>query len=433
MLNPVANEPVIDKDAALEASRKAILAVEKMSEDSEIVNPRRAKSVPRYAREQLVLGSLLGRGGFSDVYEVKKIDGATDMRRSLAGHRTLSMPMLSISRHQSDNESVNSSSSDDEKEHVGSRAFLLRRTKTRKIQYAVKFLSLSTMTNPESFATGAADLAIEGHFLSSLDHPNIIKLRGLSNGGIEGFAKGRGGGYFLVLDRLAETLHSRLSRWQQKQGKSSFFSSKNADRDSKKHRYFARCLNIASNIASALDYMHSWNVIYRDLKPENVGFDVNDEVKIFDFGFTKELREADSLDDGLYNLTGNTGSPRYMAPEVGRSMPYNLSADVYSFSTLMWELCTLEQPYSGMTPTTHRELVINGPYRPPIDEDWPINLRRIMERGWSGDINERPSMMDYCTALEREIVESTKENKSPMERRLKRGLSQKKLLVRTPS
>eukprot|EP00957_Ditylum_brightwellii_P192359 14643431-Ditylum_brightwellii.AAC.1 len=99
------------------------------------------------------------------------------------------------------------------------------------------------------------------------------------------------------------------------------------NRDSKKHRYFARCLNIASNIASALDYMHSWNVIYRDLKPENVGFDVNDEVKIFDFGFTKELREADSLDDGLYNLTGNTGSPRYMAPEVGRSMPYNLSAD----------------------------------------------------------------------------------------------------------
>jgi serine/threonine protein kinase len=56
------------------------------------------------------------------------------------------------------------------------------------------------------------------------------------------------------------------------------------------------------------------SVVYRDLKPDNVGFDVRGDVKIFDFGLSRQL-PSEKLKDGTYNMTGDTGSPRYMAPE----------------------------------------------------------------------------------------------------------------------
>ena len=54
------------------------------------------------------------------------------------------------------------------------------------------------------------------------------------------------------------------------------------------------------------------SIVYRDLKPDNIGFDVRGDVKIFDFGLAKEFNPANVLDDGTYKLTGDTGSPRYM-------------------------------------------------------------------------------------------------------------------------
>ena len=57
------------------------------------------------------------------------------------------------------------------------------------------------------------------------------------------------------------------------------------------------------------------SVIYRDLKPDNVGFDVRGDVKIFDLGLAKEIDPQHKLADGTYKLTGDTGSLRYMAPE----------------------------------------------------------------------------------------------------------------------
>lgn len=58
-------------------------------------------------------------------------------------------------------------------------------------------------------------------------------------------------------------------------------------------------------------------MLYRDLKPENVGFDIRGDVKLFDFGLMKGLERRDKVEKGYgYKLSAKTGSIPYMAPEI---------------------------------------------------------------------------------------------------------------------
>jgi len=54
--------------------------------------------------------------------------------------------------------------------------------------------------------------------------------------------------------------------------------------------------------------------MYRDLKPDNIGFDVRGDVKIFDFGLAREFPKKELMTNGTYKMSGKTGSLRYMAP-----------------------------------------------------------------------------------------------------------------------
>lgn len=128
-------------------------------------------------------------------------------------------------------------------------------------------------------------------------------------------------------------------------------------------------------------------------------------MKIFDFGLAKELDP--SLQHGCteyYELSGNTGSLRYMAPEVARSEPYNLTADVYSFGLLLWQVCSLELPYDGMNRQDHSELVVYGNERPQLDASWSTPLRILIKRAWEPDPSVRPSMESIYKILKREII-----------------------------
>lgn len=133
-------------------------------------------------------------------------------------------------------------------------------------------------------------------------------------------------------------------------------------------------------------------------------YHITGDVKLFDFGLAKELDP--SLKSGcsdLYELSGNTGSLRYMAPEVARSEPYNLSADVYSFGLLLWQICSLDLPYDGMNRQDHSELVVHGNERPQLDSSWSTPLRILMKRAWEPDPLVRPSMDSIYKILRREI------------------------------
>jgi serine/threonine protein kinase len=136
----------------------------------------------------------------------------------------------------------------------------------------------------------------------------------------------------------------------------------------------------------------------------SLSFYFTGDVKIFDFGLAKELDP--SLRHGCteyYELSGNTGSLRYMAPEVARSEPYNLTADVYSFGLLLWQVCSLDLPYDGMNRQDHSEMVVHGNERPPLDPNWSTPLRILMKRAWEPDPAVRPSMDSIYKILRREI------------------------------
>ncbi len=128
------------------------------------------------------------------------------------------------------------------------------------------------------------------------------------------------------------------------------------------------------------------------------------DVKIFDFGLAKEMRPEDLVSDDLYDMSGNTGSLRYMAPEVAMRRPYNSSVDVFSFGILLWQICSLEQPFENYDVAKHAELVVHGNDRPKLDtKNWSSDLCNMMSQCWSANISERPDFEQVSCILRREF------------------------------
>ena len=125
---------------------------------------------------------------------------------------------------------------------------------------------------------------------------------------------------------------------------------------------------------------------------------------MFDFGLAKELRPEDVKEGGRYELTGNTGSRRYMAPEVAKECHYDKSVDVYSFGILLWELCSSDKPFYGYSSNKHMQKVVLGGERPKMDgphsSEWPTNLKWLMSRCWSAFPAARPSFTDIKGVLQ---------------------------------
>lgn len=151
------------------------------------------------------------------------------------------------------------------------------------------------------------------------------------------------------------------------------------------------------------------NIFGSDLKPENIGFDIRGDVKVFDFGLAKSLfphlRDAK---DGMYHLTGRTGSYPHMAPEVAKGETYDERCDVFSFGILFWQMLCLKKPFPRLR--THKECfkkVTIGGLRPPVPrgfgQKWSPAMEDIVTLSWKEFPKDRPSMKDISAMLRAEL------------------------------
>lgn len=323
---------------------------------------------PRFAFSELKIGRCIGKGGFSFVSIVDNIhlDEVYDTSESESNLRK-----DFCQRHSDGNNDL-----------------------------VIKLLR--TDLGEEEHVKGVMDLAIEAEFLQTLNHPNIITMQAYAN------SDPHEARFFILLDRLVMTLERKLPFWRKAVSENAGFwlgpcMGHCCGRSHVLNRLWVERLMVSRDIARAVKYLHSKDIVYRDLKPDNVGFDGKGDLKIFDFGLAKRMEPEYRVDRDLYNLTGNTGSLRYMAPEVAMCEPYDQRVDSYSFGILFWQICNLTTPFQGFSTKMHSEKVVHGRTRPQPSKQWPLAWVQLQQECWSHDTFQRPDFEHIYNVLEEEV------------------------------
>ena len=277
----------------------------------------------------------------------------------------------------------------------------------KDFRYAIKTVKESARKNAQLYVSAVVDLAIEARFLAVIRHPNIIKMRGMAT------TSPCDDKFFILLDKLFDTLAARLKTWEKRLRQVKGVLSRIVCSNGKNYTdFWGERLAVAYDLSCALSHMHDMSIIYRDIKPDNIGFDVRGDVKIFDFGLARELKAKDRSPDGTFKMTGDTGSPRYMAPEVFLAKPYNETCDVYSFCILVWQILKLEIPYEGFTQSMIINRVCKCGHRPKVDPEWSNQVNECLRSGWTGEVNKRASMEEVSGKLCKIILQETGEEMS---------------------
>lgn len=440
--------PKSRKEKEIEATDKLLAKAEdllKEVDESYVMNEGRPRAYPTFDRSEVKFGPILGVGGFGIVFEVKgfylkpptdvstpkamaalAIDvdivapesklNPTHIMPSLPENNTTSneIAMLPATDNNSRTKSrgsvrISETMADppSEEKHYDVRHARTQMSKHARrsgdARYAIKRLhrDLSDLER----ARGMIDLAIEAKFLSVIWHPNIVKMRGMSTGPM------LDSGFFIIMDRLYETLMQKMHVWGDRKSKNRGKLFGIGANKSELDQLMVERMTVAYDLAAAFWYMHEHKLVYRDIKQENIGFDIRGDVKVFDFGLCKSLSPAlKAKDTGGrevygYLLTPRTGSVPYMAPEVADCRAYDCQCDVFSFAILLWEVLALKAAYKGYSRREFLERVVRKQERPQLNRNWPPLTRLMIREAWDHDPEKRPDMKRVAVMIRGDLNE----------------------------
>ena len=172
-------------------------------------------------------------------------------------------------------------------------------------------------------------------------------------------------------------------------------------------------IKIALDIARGLNYLHTLNppIIHRDLKSLNILISKKYTAKISDLGFSRTKEKTKR------SMTNFVGSIQWMAPEVMSDEQYDLSADIYSFSIILWEIYSQKFPYENEILESLFYKVKNEDYRPKSLEIVNESIKKeqelylsIMKDCWNKDPKSRLNTSQIITKLEKCLIKDEIKN-----------------------
>ena len=149
---------------------------------------------------------------------------------------------------------------------------------------------------------------------------------------------------------------------------------------------------IALDICIGLKYLHSKDLVHRDIKSENILLDEHFRAKICDFGLSRALEGtlATITTDGR----NSKGTPTHMAPEVCRSDPgcYTVSCDIYSYGVVVMEIVTRTRPFEDKKDWNNVQLCMQIGFRgarPTLPDTLSSEISEFIENCWHSDLGQR--------------------------------------------
>ena len=243
---------------------------------------------------------------------------------------------------------------------------------TLEREVAVKVLPASFAADP-GYVQRFRD---EAKQVAALDHPHIVPI----------YAFGEERGYFYhVMPMLHGSLRDRLL----KDG----------------HLAPDEAVRLVRQIASALGAAHALGLVHRDVKPENILLDAEDNALLTDFGIAREL--AALRQAGVARTLARTGmpvgTPEYMAPEQLRAEPCDQRADIYGLGAVLYELLSGVPPHEAASPFEVAALVLSTPVLPISQRNarvWPALEQTVHKALALNPVDRYPDMQSFAAALE---------------------------------
>ena len=230
---------------------------------------------------------------------------------------------------------------------------------------ALKFLPTDVARDPQTIAR----FRREAQAASALNHPNICTIHDIGE---------QDGQSFIAMELLeGQTLQTRIGG---------------------RPLPLEIFLNLALQIADALQSAHEKGIVHRDLKPLNIFVTSRGDAKVLDFGLAKRVRLDGPGTDNAATLSGSlttrgqiVGTIAYMSPEQVQDKDVDARSDVFSFGAVLYEMATGRHAFSGESSASVIADILRGEPKPvsSLNPEIPDELQRIVGKALEKDRGDR--------------------------------------------